>query len=291
MKILFIGSVLFSRDCLLKMIEIGHSPIGVCTLEKSNFNSDHYDLSSICKENDIPYIYSSDLNSKESIKWIKSLCPEIIFCFGWSKLLKKELLNIPSKGVVGFHPSDLPMNRGRHPLIWALVLGLKETASTFFFMDEGADTGDIISKKKISINDNDNAHALYQKVTLSAINQLEDLINQFKTRKIKRLKQNNNSNSWRKRGIKDGKIDWRMSARSIHNLIRGLSYPYIGAHFEFEGKEVKVWESKIVEDKRINVEPGKVIQGNNKIIIKAGEDSIMLMKIDPVIKLNKGLYL
>ena len=51
-------------------------------------------------------------------------------------------------GILGYHPSLLPFNRGRHPIIWALALGLKETGSTFFFMDENADTGDIVSQKK-----------------------------------------------------------------------------------------------------------------------------------------------
>jgi len=59
----------------------------------------------------------------------------------------KESLDLPHLGVIDFHPAALPANRGRHPIIWALVLGLQETASTFFFMDEGADSGDIISQE------------------------------------------------------------------------------------------------------------------------------------------------
>ena len=81
-----------------------------------------------------------------------------------SRLLKEEILSIAPFGVVGFHATALPANRGRHPIIWALVLGLSETASTFFFMDEGADSGDILSQYKLSISENDNAESLYKKV-------------------------------------------------------------------------------------------------------------------------------
>jgi methionyl-tRNA formyltransferase len=63
------------------------------------------------------------------------------FCLGWSNLLKAEILKAAPLGVIGFHPAALPANRGRHPLIWALGLGLDETATTFFFMDKGADRG------------------------------------------------------------------------------------------------------------------------------------------------------
>ena len=59
----------------------------------------------------------------------------------------KESLGFVHLEVIGFHLAAMPANRGRHPIIWALVLGLQETASTFFFMDEGADSGDIISQE------------------------------------------------------------------------------------------------------------------------------------------------
>ena len=64
-------------------------------------------------------------------------------------------------GVLGYHPTKLPANRGRHPLIWSLVLGLKQSASTFFFLDQDADSGDIISQKDFEILNTDDALALY----------------------------------------------------------------------------------------------------------------------------------
>ena len=103
------------------------------------------------RKNNIPVRYTPNINSEEVIGWISNLAPDVIFCFGWSGLLKKELLQIPPMGVIGYHPTALPKNRGRHPITWALNLGLKETASTFFFMDDGIDSGDILSQKKVLI--------------------------------------------------------------------------------------------------------------------------------------------
>ena len=79
-------------------------------------------------------------------------------------MIGKDVLNIPSKGIIGNHPAELPYNRGRHPIIWALALGLESTASTFFIMNESADTGDIISQETISIKDTDYARDLYNKL-------------------------------------------------------------------------------------------------------------------------------
>ena len=102
-----------------------------------------------------------------------SLAPDVIFCFGWSRLIKKTLLNIAPLGVIGFHPALLPANRGRHPLIWSLILGLKESGSTFFFMDEGADSGDILSQLNVSISEMDDAGTLYVNVQSSAVDDID----------------------------------------------------------------------------------------------------------------------
>ena len=66
-------------------------------------------------------------------------------------MIKKKLLSLPRLGVIGFHPASIPQNRGRHPIIWSLVLGLKNISSTFFFMNTKADAGNIITQKGIII--------------------------------------------------------------------------------------------------------------------------------------------
>ena len=101
---------------------------------------------------------------------------------GLSKLINRELLEIPKLGVVGYHPTLLPKNRGRHPLIWALVLGLTQTGSTFFFMDEGADSGPIISQEKVKITKKDTANTLYKKIEITASKQLK-IFSSFKKEK------------------------------------------------------------------------------------------------------------
>ena len=245
MKIIFIGCVEFSQAMLKKIIESNGDIVGVVTKKESSFNNDFVDLSVICKQNDIPYIYVRDINSKVNIDWIKDKSPDIIFCFGWSYLLKKGILNIAPKGVLGFHPTLLPKNRGRHPIIWALVLGLKETGSTFFFMDEGADSGDILSQEKISIRQDDNARTLYNKIIKVAGEQIKEFLPLLVTNKYERIPQDNSkANYWRKRTEDDGLIDFGMGNKVIHNLIRGLTHPYCGAHIIYEGKKIKIWEDE-----------------------------------------------
>ena len=89
MRIVFIGAVKFSEQALNKLVEIKSSIVGVCTLEYSDFNSDHVDLTSLCRKNNIPVRYTPNINSEEVIGWKSYLVPDVIFCFGWSQLIKK----------------------------------------------------------------------------------------------------------------------------------------------------------------------------------------------------------
>lgn len=284
MKILFIGSVLFSKIALQKLIEINENLVGVVCKESSKYNSDFVDLGKIAQENKIPFYYANNINAVETENWIKEKKPDVIYCFGWSQIIDPNILKIPKLGIVGFHPAGLPKNRGRHPLIWALFLGLNETASTFFFMDKGADTGDILSQKKIQILFTDDASSLYEKVINTAIQQMEEFTEQFKKNNFHRVPQKiNDGNYWRKRGIHDGKIDWRMNSIAIYNLVRSLTKPYPGAHIIFNEKEYKIWKVKIIEQNNYfsNIEPGRILNinvENNTFSVKTYDGSVEVLE-------------
>jgi methionyl-tRNA formyltransferase len=285
-----------SSEAFLKiLIDHGFDIVGVVTKKSSSFNSDFCDLSLLCRENKIDYHYVDNINDADSVEYIKEKAPDLIYCFGWSQLIKKEILNIPTKSVVGFHPAELPFNRGRHPVIWALFLGIKQTASTFFLMNEGADTGDIISQELINISYEDNAMSLYNKISDIAKKQIIKFTNEFQNDTLTPKKQNIKlGSSWRKRNVNDGKIDWRMSSLAIYNLVRSLTKPYVGAHFIFDGKEVKIWAVKeIITDKYSNIEPGKVIKciSPNNFYVKAFDNIINVVDCDNVDLLKKGDYL
>lgn len=293
MKIVFIGTVEFSKKALQRLIEINAQVVGVCTKEKSNFNSDFADLTPICKEKKIPFKFVSDINSQENIEWIQSLNPDIIFCFGWSSLIKGKLLALAPMGVIGYHPAALPQNRGRHPLIWALVLGLKQSASTFFFMDEGADSGDIISQKNFEILETDDAQTLYEKVIDTALIQIKEFVPLLENKTYQKIKQNHKiANTWRKRCKADGKIDFRMSSKAIYNLVRALTKPYVGAHLEYKGKDIIVWKVKIVKNTEKNIESGKVLESDqNTFIVKTYDGAIKIVEHEFFELPNVGDYL
>lgn len=293
MKIFFVGSVFFSKVLLEKLIKLEQNIIGINTLNSSMYNSDYFDLKIIGDRYNIPVRYATDINKEDNIKWIKSLKPDVIFCFGWSRLLKKEFLNISKVGVVGYHPTLLPTNRGRHPIIWAIALGLKRTGSTFFIMDEGADSGDIISQKEIKIHDDYNSSDLYNVLIKTSLLQIEEFLPKLKNNSITKIKQNHSkANYWRKRTVNDGVIDWRMSSIFIHRLVKSLVSPYDGACFYKDEKRIIVSKSKIIRNYEMNIEPGKILsKDNDGYIIKTGDDAIKIFINSKEFKLKLGDYL
>lgn len=294
MRILFIGCVQSSAILLEELLKHTFDVVGVITKSASPFNSDYVDLSDICKKYNVDYIYVNNINDENSVEFAKHTHPDYIYCFGWSELIRNELLSTPVKGVIGFHPAALPNNRGRHPTIWALVLGLKETASTFFVMDEFADRGAIVSQEMLRITYDDDADTLYNKILEIAKKQVIDFSNKLENEACNLILQNPNAgNNWRKRGIKDGEIDWRMSSYAIYNLVRALTKPYIGAHISIGEKQYKVWKvEEVMMENLDNIEPGKVLDvlSNTNFYVKAYDNVIHVMNCDPI-DIKVGDYL
>lgn len=291
---IFIGCVESSYVILWHMIEHGMIVSGIITMESSAANADFHSLVPLAEEYGIDCFITKNINDAETMEFIRSKEPEVIYCFGWSRLIGNELLSLPRYGVIGFHPAAIPNNRGRHPLIWALALGLSKTASTFFVMDEGADTGDIISQKEINIDYEDDAQSLYEKVLQAAKDQVIEFTNQISDGSLSRIPQDHEcGNTWRKRGRMDGQIDWRMSCDGIYNLVRALTHPYVGAHFMYGETEIKVWKCKVEKSEAFrNIEPGKVLKVNSETdyVIKAYDGTVHVLDCDKV-RLSEGEYL
>lgn len=296
MKIVFIGTVQFSKCALEKLISLKADIVSVLTAKDTGSHSDYADLEPVCAAYGIECRRINDINAEEVKAYLMRKVPDYIFCFGWSQLLDKELLKIPASGVIGFHPALLPNNRGRHPIVWALALGLVKTGSTFFFMDEGADSGDMLSQREIPIAYSDDARSLYAKMNETALEQIEDFLPRLESGKFERIRQQEESATFlRKRNKGDGEIDWKKPSREIYNLIRALTYPYVGAHFTYEGRGIKVWGAKEIKSGEYKgAECGKIVRFNNdgSFVVKTGEDAICVLMYEPRnVELKEGKLL
>lgn len=247
-------------------------------MRSGRINSDYVDLSDLVGPS-TPLLYVEDAaGDGAQADWLRVTAPDLIFCVGWSRLLGDQVLKVAPLGVIGFHPAALPANRGRHPLVWALALGLKETASTFFLMDERADSGPLLHQLPIDISDEDDAASLYAKVLALLPQQVEAIVRGLNDRSlIPQLQDVSRATYWRKRSVEDGRIDWRMEPGAVRNLVRALARPYPGAYFVHRGSEVKVWRCIERTTGEPNDEPGKVLNVEGRhITVRCGRGSVCL---------------
>lgn len=295
LKVAFIGASGFSKDALLTLISLRAQICGIGTCSPLTFNEDYEDLTIIGSSNDIDNVYLNELSLKGQKDWLERISPDIIFCLGYPRLLNPDLLKIPKLGSIGFHPTQLPKNRGRHPIIWTLALGLEQTASTFFFLGNQADSGDIISQEIIEISTEETAASLYDKLKVIGMKQLREIWTQLNEGTLKSFPQiEKEATWWRKRSKQDGTIDWRMSAKTIDALVRALGKPYSGAEFIFENRSVKVHETIIIENQERfrDFEPGKVIEVTSTgPLVKCGYGAIILKEMSEDLYLEAHRYL
>jgi methionyl-tRNA formyltransferase len=292
-RVAVIGCVQFSEVALETICQ--SNQVEVClviTRSSSPINSDFRDLTEMASRYVADVLRLEGNDQAAMFERMASLNLDIIFCMGWSYLLKAPILNLPKYGVVGYHPAELPNNRGRHPLIWALALGLQETASTFFLMDEGADSGPILSQRSLPIDPDWYATELYLAMCSLAVEQLRNMLADWEKTFRAAVPQKELGNIWRKRGRADGEIDWRMSAESIRNLVRALARPYPGAHFVYDGRDVIVWQAELASCDAPNLEPGKVLELDaDRYCVKCGRGAVWLTELSAPLQLKKGEYL
>lgn len=153
MKITFVGAVEFSKHCL----EIVKRYAEVQVLTRSN-DGTHGDWA------ELEGIIIKDINKEAEL--IKEFNPDYIFVFGWSQIVGKEIMDIAP--CMGSHPTLLPEGRGRHSLGHTLNRGLKKSGLTFFWMDEGVDTGNIIMQSGFRIDEDETLRSLYSKIKEAA---------------------------------------------------------------------------------------------------------------------------
>jgi methionyl-tRNA formyltransferase len=244
---------------------------------KRRLYSDFTSFDEITKKYGIKMIKVKNINDKENVKILQEINPDLILVMGWSQLLNNEIIQIPRFGVIGSHPTELPKYRGRAPIPWTIIKGLKESALTFFYITSGIDDGDILDQRKFQISDSDDATSLYEKITEVGRQMLLDNLKLISEGRIKRIKQDGSKfiENWPKRIPEDGKIDWAKSNREIHTLIRATTHPYPGAFTFFKKHKLKIWKAKSLDEE--NADIGKIYEINNEgVKVGTGKGAILI---------------
>lgn len=282
MKICFISGVKFGYELLSYMLtnNVDISIVFSYDDDKKAIFSDYASFDDITKQYAVRHIKVKNINDSKNVQILKEIEPDIILVMGWSQLLKKEILSIPKFGTIGSHPTELPKYRGRAPIPWTIIKGLRESALTFFYMTEGTDDGDIIIQRHFPITDDDDASSLYKKITTLGEEMMMDLLSLLKENKINRIPQDASKfiEYWDKRTPENGEIDWTSSDKEILTLIRATTHPYPGAFTFYKKSKLIIWKAERIQNGTSGA-PGKILDVSNEgLKVSTGMGGCLLLK-------------
>jgi methionyl-tRNA formyltransferase len=215
------------------------------------------------------------------IEQLKQLAPDYIVVVAYGQILPRAILDTPKFGCVNVHTSLLPKYRGAAPIQAALLNGDEETGVTIMQMEEGLDTGPIISQRAIPIGATDDAQTLHDKLAKVGAELLVPTLIDFASGKIQACAQDH-SKATHVRKIKkeDGQLDWAQPARVLQNRIRAFT-PWPGA-FTFQrtdskNKLLKIWRADVECAKGV---PGTVLSADNSgVVVACGENALRIHRL------------
>lgn len=283
LKIIYMGTPGFSATVLEGLISKYNVRAVVTQPDKPSGRGEHINVSpvkQICNEKAILVLQPSKI--KESVDEILSLDPDLIITCAYGQILPKEILDYPRLGCINVHASLLPKLRGGAPIHRAIMNGYKETGVTIMYMNEEMDEGDMIAKKSVTIEENETAETLHDKLSLVGRDLLLEVLPSIIAGTNDRIKQDDSQATYGfviKR--EDEKIDFSKTKREIYNKVRGLnSWP--GAYCTFNGKIVKVWECYTTENNFSNLLDGQITEiYSDGIGVKVSNGEIVLKVVQP----------
>ena len=249
MKVIFMGTPDFSVGTLNALVEAGHEVVLVVTQPDKPKGRGGRMQATPVKEaaalHGIPVFQPKRIRTQDSIEELKKYNADIMVVIAFGQILPKEILEMTPYGCVNVHASLLPKYRGAAPIQWAVINGEKVSGVTTMQMDEGLDTGDMLLKTEVILDEKETGESLHDKLAAAGATLCVKTLRALEEGKITPQKQGESSTEYAKMLDKSlGSIDWNNSAVSIERLIRGLnSWP--GAYIEWNGRVMKIWGADV----------------------------------------------
>lgn len=234
------------------------------------------------------------VNSEEFIKILSCVNIDFIFSFQYDQILGKEVINKAKMGTINLHFSLLPKNRGCFPPIFTILKGEKFGGVTLHYMDEGIDTGDIISQEKIEIKESFTGRDLYDKCIDIGYELFKKTFPIIIKGRNPRIKQNDLFATYNSRtalNFKNNLINWKNYNDAVYNWIRAFIFPpFQYPKFYYKGKEIFV--KKIRKSNFDYGEPGRVVAIKEKMpVVSTLNGTLLLEEISENINIKEGDFL
>jgi methionyl-tRNA formyltransferase len=236
-------------------------------------------VKNLALQHSLPVLQPQSLRRGEVVRQLRDLAPTMIVVAAFGQILPLSVLSLPKHGSVNVHASLLPRYRGAAPIPAAILAGDKQSGVTIMLMDEGLDTGPILSQAEVDITPEDTTASLTEKLGQLGGQLLLDTLPRWVAGDVQPMKQDEGRATYA--GLlrrQDGRIDWMEPAERIARRCRAL-HPWPGAFTFWNGKRLKVLGARPLSVNVPAEAPGKVVQFDSRIAVVAGEGLLILEEL------------
>jgi methionyl-tRNA formyltransferase len=286
LRIVVAGTTATVTDCVAAW-GLHHDVAGIVSMPEGIRPDNSADLRNFAGLRNIPYREVADINEPAAIQTLQELRPDILFSM-WPKLMRRPVINVARMGCIGTHCTPLPANRGRHPLHWMIVLGIEDSRVSFFLMDEGVDTGDILLQTPFRVGARADIREALAAMAGAFVDGCATLAEGLAAGGplAGRAQDHGRANTWRARSVFDTLIDFRMTAQAIDRLVRSFGAPFGGAKLVWRDQLIAIARTEFPPvDNAVSKgdpEPGRILRrGPMSLTVKADDRLIELYPRDP----------
>ena len=280
------GTPEISATALSRLIADGHEIIAVVTREDKprgrKMIMTPTPVKQLALEKGIPVYTPASLRTEEFSSLLSEISPELIVVVAYGKILPASVISFPKYGCINLHVSLLPKYRGAAPMQRAIMEGESETGVTIMYMDEGLDTGDIITSVSFPIGPLDDFEAIHDRSAEIGSGLLSKTVFDIENGTVSRMPQNSAEASYAAKIEKqDCKLDFTLSAKKLDFIIRGVT-PIPGAFAYLNGKMLKINKATPISQ---SGNAGEVIDlsssGEGYVTVACGEGALKITSLIP----------
>ncbi len=286
LRIVFMGTPDFAVGVLKKMVEAGKNIVGVITAPDRPAGRGRKLMASAVKDyavsQDLKVLQPTNLKDESFLKELKKLDAnlQVVVAF---RMLPKVVWQMPEFGTFNLHASLLPQYRGAAPINWAIINNEEKTGVTTFFIDEKIDTGSIITNKEVTIEENETAETLHDKLMDEGSKLVLETLELIEKGKANPKPQPKTSNLKEapKLTSENTRINWSKSGKEIEAFIRGLSpYPVAWTilHNNNEESKTKIYSANFERSEQ-NLKPGSILISKKELKVACADGFIIINEI------------
>jgi methionyl-tRNA formyltransferase len=233
-------------------------------------------------DSSIPILQPNRIKREEAVEAIRAYEPDVIVVMAYGQILPAAILNIPRTACLNLHASLLPRHRGAAPIQAAITSGDAETGITVMYMDEGLDTGDILSQSRITIAADETGGSLHNRLGDIAPAALAEALAQLESGTAPRVPQNNAEATYAPKLEREhGQIDWAQPATAIERKVRAFN-PWPGAYTilrDDAGRErkLKIFSASLAQ--QLPGSPGALMVSGGEMLVGASGGALQLREV------------